>query len=125
MKLKAEEEEEVKKKSRRLLHRRPAENKMFWGNLDKENHLLSFEDFRAAVADVEEAWKDKQRLFGGKAQKFFHSFCKTLDAHSNFLKMIPNQNEYCSIFCASITTLIKVCYRYAFNWFSSVIDHNI
>lgn len=40
-------------------------------------------------------------------QKYFHKFCGTLNAHSNLLEMLPNQSEYCSIFCGAIKALVQ------------------
>lgn len=61
------------------------------------------------VADVQKTWQGK-RKYGkrGKAMGYFHRLCRTLDAHSNILEVIPKGNEYVSIFAGTITTIIKV-----------------
>jgi len=68
----------------------------------------NLEDVTAAVRGVEQKWKEKDRILGGKPQKLFRSFANSLQGHSNLLQMLPSQNQYLSIFCGALTTLIEV-----------------
>ncbi|KAK4227774.1 phytanoyl-CoA dioxygenase [Podospora fimiseda] len=43
----------------------------------------------------------------GKIMTRFHKFCDKLDSHSNMLKILPDGNEYVSIFAGTLTTIIK------------------
>lgn len=61
------------------------------------------------VTDVEKAWQSKRKEGKrGRAMVYFHRLCRTLDAHSNILEVIPKGNEYVSIFAGTMTTIIKV-----------------
>ncbi|MCJ1306787.1 hypothetical protein MMC25_000430 [Agyrium rufum] len=68
---------------------------------------VSFEDIVKVVEQAESNYKGKDETRHGKAQKHFHSFCKTLEGHSNMLQIIPSQNNYASIFCGTITTIVS------------------
>lgn len=69
---------------------------------------VAYEDIEKSVKDAQEHWRSKSRLGGGKPQKYFHGFCSSLDAHSNLLKLLPEQSQYFSIFCGVTHTLIQV-----------------
>lgn len=73
---------------------------------DKEKATTS--DVVEAVQDAEKMWKEKERLGHGRVQSTFHSFCKILNRHKSLLEMLPSQNEYFSVLCGAITTLINV-----------------
>lgn len=61
------------------------------------------------VNDAEKAWQGRrEKGKRGKAIRYFHRLCHTLDAHSNMLEVVPKGNEYVSIFSGTITTIIKV-----------------
>ena len=79
-----------------------------WDLKAKLGRPPTFQDIKQVVEDAEKDWKGKDRLLHGKAQKCFHSFCKTLGAHSTMLQMIPSQNNYTASFCGAISTLVKV-----------------
>jgi hypothetical protein len=44
----------------------------------------------------------------GRLRHHLDKLCRTLDSHSNLFDILPNQNQYCSIFCGAIKTLVKV-----------------
>lgn len=44
-----------------------------------------------------------------KARKYWQRFCRKLNAHSNLFAMVPNQNQYASIFCGAVKMLVQVC----------------
>jgi hypothetical protein len=61
------------------------------------------------VTDVEKMWQNKRKEGRrGRTMNYFHRLCRTLDAHSNILEVVPKGNEYVSIFAGTITTIIKV-----------------
>lgn len=68
----------------------------------------SIEDVKRAVFDTQEQWRSKPRMFNGKAQKYFHQFCGTLNNHLGLFSMLPDRDRYFSIFCGGVLTLIKV-----------------
>lgn len=68
---------------------------------------MTIKNLKDIVTQAGKEWETKDRFAGGKAQKYFHKFCGTLNAHSNLLDMLPNQSEYCSIFCGAIKALIQ------------------
>ncbi|KAK5625865.1 hypothetical protein RRF57_001581 [Xylaria bambusicola] len=43
----------------------------------------------------------------GKAMKYFHKFCETLDAHKSILKIIPEGSEYVSVFAGTLNVIIQ------------------
>ncbi|KAK3994206.1 phytanoyl-CoA dioxygenase [Cladorrhinum sp. PSN332] len=43
----------------------------------------------------------------GKIMPRFHKFCEKLDSHSAMLKILPEGNDYVSIFSGALTTIIK------------------
>lgn len=61
------------------------------------------------VTEVTSQWQTKrQDGRAGKAKRLFHRFCATLDSHSSLLKMLPEGNEYVSIFAGALNAIIKV-----------------
>ena len=44
----------------------------------------------------------------GKAMKYFHKFCGTIDAHKSVLEIIPEGSEYISIFAGTLNVIIQV-----------------
>ena len=67
----------------------------------------TIEGVKQVVFYAQEKWKTKPRMCNGKVQANFHKFCGTLDGHKTLASMIPDQNEYFSLFCAGVKTLIK------------------
>ena len=66
------------------------------------------EDFQEAVKRTKKEWENKDRMFGGKPQSFFHKIIGKFGAHSNLFKMIPQQTNYTSIVTGAATILISV-----------------
>ena len=61
------------------------------------------------VREVEESWASKRKEgWRGKVLSLFHRFCGSLDAHKTLLKVLPEGNEYVSLFTGVLTTIIKV-----------------
>ncbi|KAH8170875.1 phytanoyl-CoA dioxygenase family protein [Sarocladium implicatum] len=50
---------------------------------------------------------EQEESIMGKITGRFHSICDTVHAHSAFLKMLPEGNEYVSIFTGSLNAVIK------------------
>lgn len=61
------------------------------------------------VEAVQKKWDaNRHQGAGGKFVKSFHKVCGTLDSHSTMLKILPEGNEYISIFTGTLTTVIRV-----------------
>ncbi|KAI0487790.1 hypothetical protein F4859DRAFT_525824 [Xylaria cf. heliscus] len=43
----------------------------------------------------------------GKAIKYFHKFCRTIDAHKSILEIIPEGSEYVSVFAGTLNVIIQ------------------
>ncbi|KAJ3576728.1 hypothetical protein NPX13_g3610 [Xylaria arbuscula] len=43
----------------------------------------------------------------GKAMKYFHKFCGTVDAHKSILEIIPEGSEYVSVFAGTLNVIIQ------------------
>ncbi|KAI1124220.1 hypothetical protein F5Y10DRAFT_250067 [Nemania abortiva] len=43
----------------------------------------------------------------GKAMKYLHKFCETINAHKSMLKIIPEGNEYVSVFAGTLNVIIQ------------------
>ena len=68
----------------------------------------TIEGVMKVVSFAQDSWRTKGRMANGKAQARFHRFCGTLDSHSTMFSVLPDQNEYFSLFCGGVKTLIKV-----------------
>lgn len=65
-----------------------------------------FAEFMTHIQSSVENWKSRKHALG-KTHNYFFSCCETLSNHSNFFSVIPTQNQYCSLFCGVIKTLVK------------------
>ncbi|KUI53386.1 hypothetical protein VP1G_00696 [Cytospora mali] len=62
----------------------------------------------AMVNAVNVQWQGKRKQgYSGKAKSFFHRFCGTLDSHSSLIKLLPDGNEYVSLFTGTLNAIIK------------------
>ena len=52
---------------------------------------------------------EKQKKKVTKIKDTYHRCCAGLNSHSNLLQALPAGNEYTSIFCAALQTLVKAC----------------
>ncbi|KAI1877845.1 uncharacterized protein JN550_000027 [Neoarthrinium moseri] len=76
--------------------------------LDLEDYEPNMESVLLMVERMNSRWNsDRESGKGGKTKKLFHSACETLDAHSSIMKMLPNGNEYVSIFTGALNTVIQ------------------
>ncbi|KAI1644423.1 uncharacterized protein F4817DRAFT_346889 [Daldinia loculata] len=57
------------------------------------------------VATISQSKRDNSRR--GKAIKLFHNFCSTIESHKSMLKLIPEGNEYVSIFAGTLNVIIQ------------------
>lgn len=44
----------------------------------------------------------------GKAMRYFHRFCETIDSHKSMLHIIPEGSEYFSVFAGTLAVIIQV-----------------
>jgi FMN-dependent NADH-azoreductase len=68
-----------------------------------DENITSLDELNAIVLAAKENCKGAGRL-----RHYLDKLCQTLNSHSNLFDMLPNQNQYCSIFCGAIKTLVKV-----------------
>ncbi|KUI67665.1 hypothetical protein VM1G_03036 [Cytospora mali] len=62
----------------------------------------------AMVNSVNAQWQGKRKQgHSGKAKTLFHRFCGTLDSHSSLIKLLPDGNEYVSVFTGTLNAIIK------------------
>ncbi len=107
--LETESEEETAKRNRKFWKKKTdGATSVRWQVEGQSGQPPGLGDVIAAVRSVEQKWKEKDRFIGGKPQKLFRSFCNSLQGHSNMLQMLPSQNQYLSIFCGALTSLLEV-----------------
>jgi hypothetical protein len=68
----------------------------------KENNTI--DELRDSVRAI----ADKLDQSHGETRRHFDKFCSSLSSHSAILEILPNQNQYLSIFCGVAKTLLKV-----------------
>lgn len=77
--------------------------------LDLDKLEPTIEGVVSLVTAMTAEWQSKRKQgYLGKTQSMFHKFCGTLDSHSSLLKLLPEGNEYVSIFAGSLNAIIKV-----------------
>ena len=91
--------------------------------LDLQNSEPTVDGVVDMASKMMNAWQaTRERSRGGRAILRFHRFCQGLDSHSNLLKILPEGNQYVSIFTGSLNAVMKVSFHgYASNWQPS--DH--
>lgn len=61
------------------------------------------------VQSISAQWQAKKKLGRfGRAKELFHKLCGFLDSHSALIKLLPEGNEYVSIFAGTLNAIIKV-----------------
>ncbi|KFX93903.1 hypothetical protein O988_06577 [Pseudogymnoascus sp. VKM F-3808] len=72
-----------------------------------EGRIPSIEGLVGMVNTVARNWENKRATSkSGKYMKYFTAFCRTLDAHSNMLEILPSGSEYVSLFTGTLKTII-------------------
>ena len=63
----------------------------------------------AMVNTVANEWQSQEMTSkSGRFMNNFTSFCETLKAHSSLLEILPEGNEYVSLFTGTLKTIINV-----------------
>jgi hypothetical protein len=79
---------------------------------DFEGRQPSVDGLVTIVNSITEDWQNRRQASkSGKFIKFFTRFCKTSDAHSAMLEMLPSRSEYVSLFTGALKSIIKVRQR--------------
>lgn len=87
--------------------------------LDLQAFEPTIQGVAAMVNTVTVKWQDKRKQGRiGKTKTLFHKFCGTLDSHSSLIKLLPDGNEYVSVFIGALNAIIKVCVSRS--WFDNV-----
>lgn len=61
------------------------------------------------VQSISAQWRAKKKLgHFGRATELFHKLCGFLDSHTALIKLLPEGNEYVSIFAGTLNAIIKV-----------------
>ena len=68
----------------------------------------SFDALEQILQGEQRKWCSRRKWRNGRLQAGFHRICKTLDGHETILSAFPQNNEYTSIFCAALKTVIQV-----------------
>ncbi|KAJ9142056.1 Phytanoyl-dioxygenase family protein [Pleurostoma richardsiae] len=86
----------------------------FQGNCPKEDRLdlLKYEPTVEGVVDmvgdITKNWQSRrEKGKTGKASMLFHRFCRTLNSHKNLISILPESNEYVSIFTGTLNSIIR------------------
>jgi hypothetical protein len=65
---------------------------------------ITIDDLKNSVRSTAEMLDNSH----GKTRRYFDKFCNSLNSHSIILEFLPDQNQYLSIFCGAVKTLLKV-----------------
>ncbi len=84
-----------------------------------ENHTI--EGLRGTVLAAGENLDESH----GKTRHYFDRFCNNLSSHSTILEVLPSQNQYLSIFCGVVKTLLKVNEETTRNLRSTTITYHL
>lgn len=77
--------------------------------VDLENFKPTIEGVVDMVQKMTDSWQlRKKQGRVGKANMLFHKFCGTLKSHSELIKLLPDGNEYVSVFTGTLNAIIKV-----------------
>lgn len=77
--------------------------------LDLDSLDLSFDGVVDLIRSTStQTQADREERIMGKITGRFHSICDTVHSHSAFLKLLPEGNEYVSVFTGSLNAVIKV-----------------
>jgi hypothetical protein len=68
----------------------------------------TFESVISSAEDAKAKMNGRKKLGGGKPRDYYNKLCQKAHQHRSVFNMFPNTNEYVSIFCGSIKTLINV-----------------
>jgi hypothetical protein len=77
--------------------------------LDLESTEPTVEDVLETVGALTQMWERKRKSTAKRAKVlgFFKAFCRTLNSHRTFLEVLPDGNEYVSIFTGTLNAVIK------------------
>lgn len=92
--------------------RRFQENLPLDARLRFQQRPQTLQDVLDVVESAELEWSKKRQGFWEKTKRSFHRFCKTLDAHSTMLEVLPTQSHYVSLFYGSLQSVIKASVNY-------------
>jgi len=89
--------------------------KVFRQNIPKseqeevDNQVPSVDGLIGMVDKVARGWQNKRNASkAGKYIGYFTRFCETLNSHSSMLEILPDGNEYVSLFTGTLKTIINV-----------------
>jgi hypothetical protein len=90
----------------------PAEERV-----DLQNSEPTVEGVADMVNEMMKAWQVKrEKGRRGKAISLFQKFCSSLNSHSSLIKILPEGNQYVSIFTGTLNAVIKVCHYLQVNF---------
>ncbi|KAL1847380.1 hypothetical protein Daus18300_013965 [Diaporthe australafricana] len=76
--------------------------------LDEDQFDPTIEGVIKVTKQVIARWEVKKTEgFAGKAKALFHRFCRGVNSHSSLLEILPDGNEYVSLFTGVLSVIIK------------------
>ncbi|KAF4536168.1 Phytanoyl-dioxygenase family protein [Lasiodiplodia theobromae] len=84
---------------------------------DQKNTLAvkisSWQDVKATIERVQASWEQKRdNSKFRRGAEYLRSICNTIDSHSAVLEMLPSSNDYASVLCGGLTTVVKASANY-------------
>lgn len=80
--------------------------------IEEQNELNNrnpdWEDIRMVIGRVQAPWRAKNEGTNGTAISPMRDVLDTIHVHQTFLRILPESNNYASVFCGSLQVLIKV-----------------
>ncbi|KAF2707697.1 hypothetical protein K504DRAFT_435598 [Pleomassaria siparia CBS 279.74] len=69
----------------------------------RQSDFQSLDDVKTLVGEMGDEWKGKH----GKVYGYFTRICKTLNAHKDILKIVPNQNDYVQVLSVALCVVVQ------------------
>ena len=80
--------------------------------LDLENSEPTIASVVDMVTKMTNAWRAKRgKNWWRKVETLFIRFGNTLHSHKTMLELLPQGNEYMSVFTGALSAVLKVCYH--------------
>ena len=73
-----------------------------------KNHNPGWEDISKVIKKVQASWIAKNEGSYDKATARLRKVLDTMHSHRTFLRILPESNNYASVFCGSLQVLIQV-----------------
>lgn len=79
--------------------------------LDLRSSEPTIEGVVEVVGRIQDSWqRQRENSNRGKASRMFRSFCRGINSHKSLLKLLPEGNEYISVFTGTLNVVLKVAH---------------